>query len=157
MRFAEFLTDRHVTFESILHPPAFTAQKRARFMRVPGRQVAKTVLVAGPAGYVLAVLPATHHIDTTALAHHLGGPVRLADRREVAKVFRDCEWGVVAPFGQLYGLPTLLEESLAPDAEIVLEADSHAEAIRMRCSDFERLENARRLRFGIPNRSSSIE
>src|SRR5205823_3801522 len=86
-------------------------------------------------------------IDTAALAKALGGPVRLANSREVATIFQDCEWGVVAPFGTLYGLATILEESLDPDAVLVFEGPTHAEAIRMCCRDFERLEHPARLRF----------
>src|SRR5262249_21105128 len=145
MRLAEFLEQQHVRFETLVHPPAFTAQKRAKFLHVSGQRVAKAVLLKGPAGHFLAILPATHHIDTKALAREVGGPVRLADDREIADVSRDCEWGVVLPFGALYGLPTVLEQELSPDLLMVFEAQSHAEAIRMRCGDFERLERPRRL------------
>jgi Ala-tRNA(Pro) deacylase len=149
MRVPQFLTDQRVPFETVIHPPAFTAQKRARFLKVPGRQVAKCVLLVGPSGYLLAVLPATHYIDPEAVARVIGGDVRLAEDREIAEVFRDCEWGVTAPFGTLYGLPTLLDESLHPDDLIVFEAHSHAIAIRMRCRDFEQLERPRRFRFAV--------
>src|SRR5437762_4460934 len=90
MRVAEFLTEQRVAFETIVHPPAFTAQKRAKFLHVPGKQVAKTVLLAGPRDYLLAILPATHNVDTRALALALGMSVRLAGSREIADVFRDC-------------------------------------------------------------------
>jgi Ala-tRNA(Pro) deacylase len=147
MRVPDFLMEQHVPFETLLHPPAFTAQKRAKYLHVSGRKVAKSVLLVGPKGYFLAVLPATRHVDTRKLSHAVGGPVRLADAREVADVFRDCEWGVVPPFGALYGLATVLEEELAPDALIVFEGNTHAEAVRLRCRDFERLEHPRRLQF----------
>jgi Ala-tRNA(Pro) deacylase len=150
MRVPEFLAAHQVAFETLVHPPAFTAQKRAKFLHVPGRHVAKGVLLAGPEGYFLAVLSADRHVDTGALARALAGPVRLAEDREVAEVFRDCEWGAVPPFGTLYGLPTVLDEALDPDAALVFEAHTHAEAIRMRCREFERLERPVRLRFTCP-------
>jgi Ala-tRNA(Pro) deacylase len=155
MRVPQFLLDQHISFERLVHPPAFTAQKRAKYLGVPGQQVAKSVLLVGPAGYFLAVLPATHHVDTAVLARALGGPVRLAGDEEVADVFRDCEWGVVAPFGTLYDLPTVLDDALAPESLITFDAHSHAEAIRMRCSDFERLERPRRLRFAARRSKAS--
>ena len=147
MRLADFLNEQHIAFEPLVHPPAFTAHKRAKYLGISGQQVAKSVLLVGPSGYCLAVLPATHHVDTDALARELGGPVRLANDEEITDVFRDCEWGVVAPFGTLYGLPTILEATLAPDLLMVFEAQSHAEAVRMSCRDFERLERPRRLPF----------
>jgi Ala-tRNA(Pro) deacylase len=147
MRVPSFLSEHHVAFETIVHPPAYSAQKLARVLHFPGGRVAKGVLLAGPHGYVLAVLPATHQVDTDALANALGGEVRLAEPREVTALFSDCEWGVVTPFGNLYGLATVIDESLDPDSWIVVEGHTHEEAIRIRCRDFEQLEHARRLRF----------
>jgi Ala-tRNA(Pro) deacylase len=147
MRVPLYLAEQHIAFETLVHPPAFTAQKRAKYLAVSGRQVAKSVLLSGPEGYFLAVLPATEHIDTDALARHCGGPVRLAGDRELAEVFRDCEWGAVPPFGALYGLPTVMEETFAPDSILIFEGHSHAEAIRLHSRDFVRLERPRRLRF----------
>jgi Ala-tRNA(Pro) deacylase len=147
MHVPDFLAERRIAFETLLHPPAYTAQKRAKFLRVPGDQVAKSVLLRGPRGYVLAVLPATKQVQTDVVAEAEGGPVRLATDEEIARVFHDCEWGVVPPFGQLYGVPTLLDETLAPDTWMVVEVSTHTEALRLQCRDFENLEKPRRLRF----------
>jgi Ala-tRNA(Pro) deacylase len=149
MRIAEFLAEQQIFYEELVHPPAFTAQKRAKYLHVPGRLVAKSVLFRGPAGHFLAVLPATHSADLEKLAAHWGGPVRLADDSELTAIFRDCEWGVVPPFGILYGLRTVLDDSLPPDALLVFEGHTHVEAIRIRCADFEHLENPWRLAFAV--------
>jgi Ala-tRNA(Pro) deacylase len=147
MRIADYLTEQRVPFESLPHPPAYCAQKRAKYLHVKGSEVAKAVLLAGPPGLFLAVLAATHQVDLGALEAHLGGPVRLADEGEMVRVFRDCEWGALSPFGNLYGLPTLLDASLTPQMWIVVEAGSHMEAVRLSCRDFERLAGPVRLTF----------
>jgi Ala-tRNA(Pro) deacylase len=149
MRVADFLADKTVSYETLLHPPAFTAQKRAKFLRLSGHQVAKSVLLYGPQGFFLAVVPASLHVDTDRVAEAIGGPVRLADNDEVARLFWDCEWGVVPPFGSLYDLSTVLDDLFAPDTLMVFEANSHGEAIRMLCRDYERLVKPRRLRFAF--------
>jgi Ala-tRNA(Pro) deacylase len=145
MRVADFLATQQVPYETLLHPPAFTAQKRARFLHVPGRRVAKAVLLHGPSGFVLAVLSALAHVNTDKLSRFLGEDVRLATDDEIAEVFNDCEWGVVPPFGTLYGLPVLLDDEIEPDTMMIFETDSHAEAVRMLCRDFEQLEQTRRV------------
>lgn len=145
MRVPDFLAEQHVAFETLVHPPAFTAQKRARFLHIPGRQVAKSLLLRGPTGYFLAVLPANRRVDTEKVAAAVGGPVCLANGEEIAEIFVDCEWGVVPPFGQLYGLPALLEAAFSPDECLIFEGNCHAEAVRLTCRDFERLERPRRL------------
>jgi Ala-tRNA(Pro) deacylase len=147
MRIDTFLAEQKVTFETLPHPPAYSAQKRAKYLRISGRRVAKSVLVHGPDGLFLAILPATHQIDADLLARELGGAVRLATEGEIAALFRDCEWGVVPPFGTLYGLRSIVDDSLEPEAELVFEGHTHVEAVRLRCADFERLEHSRRLQF----------
>jgi Ala-tRNA(Pro) deacylase len=147
MRMSDYLQEQSVAFETLLHPPAFTAQRRAKHLRLPGKQVVKCVLLAGANEFVVAVMPATHWVDLALTGAQLTGPVRLATREEIADVFRDCEWGVLSPFGSLYGLSTLVDTSVDPDAWIVFEAHLHGLAIRMRCRDFEKLEHPRRLTF----------
>jgi Ala-tRNA(Pro) deacylase len=148
MPIPEFLTEQQVAFEPVPHAPAFTANKLAKYLRISGSHVAKAVLLYGGEGFLLAILPATHRIDVQRLGEALGGPIRLATDQEIAWVFHDCEWGVVPPFGALYGLPTVLEDSISSDATMVFETHTHVEAIRMKCGDYERLERPRRLHFG---------
>jgi Ala-tRNA(Pro) deacylase len=155
MHIGDFLAEQRVDFEWIPHPPAFTAHKRAKYLGVSGKDVAKSVLLVGPSGFLLAVLPATHQVDTAALSQHFEGPVRLATDREIAEVFLDCEWGVVPPFGGRYGISTILEEGIESDARIVLETHTQFEAVRLHCRDFERLEKPRRLRFARRSNESN--
>ena len=116
--------------------------RRPEAGQVPARQgqhVAKAVLLRGRDGYLLAVLPrdAPDRPGRSA-ASTAAGRVRLASDREVAEVFRDCEWGVVPPFGNLYDLPTLLDAGIHPDDEIVFEIGSHFADVLMTCGEFER-------------------
>src|SRR6266852_263918 len=99
MRLPDFLTDHQIQFEALLLPPAFSAQQRAKHLHLPGRQVAKCVLLIAAQEPLLAVLPATHHIDFVELSRQLVKPVRLATDEEIARWFPDCEWGIVLPFG----------------------------------------------------------
>src|SRR5438552_14834 len=112
MRVAEFLAENHVRFEELQLPPAFSATHRAKHLHVCGRQVAKCVLLMAPTGPLLAVLPATHHIDLALLTQELNQSIHLATDEEIARVFPDCEWGVVLPFGVVYGLPTVLDDTI---------------------------------------------
>ncbi len=147
MGVAEYLADQHVPFETLPHAPAYSAQKLAKYLHVSGAQVAKAVLLHGPGGLFIAVLPATHHIDLGRLARMRGGPVRLATTEEIVATFVDCEWGVVSPFGTLYGVPTLLDESIEPSGWIVAEAGSHMDAVKLSARDFARLAGGERGSF----------
>ncbi len=153
MSIVDYLHSRHVRFETLLHPPASAATKLARSVHVPGRGVAKTVLVKAGENYYLAVLPATSRIDLERLGQILGVPtssVSLADEDELGRFFGDCEPGVIPPFGRLYGLTTLVDTSLSGSAEIVIPANLRHLGLRIRYRDFEAVESPHRARFAMP-------
>src|SRR5437870_255697 len=147
MHLSDYLHECEVPFETVLHAPAFTATKRARFLHIPGRHVVKCVLLSAGKDYFVAVLRSTDHVSLPALEARLGGTVRLATLDELAMQLSDCGRGAVTPFGSLYGLGTLLEDSIQPEDLILFEAQQHHIAIRMLCRDFERLEKPTRCRF----------
>ena len=110
----------------------------------PWKDVAKTVLVRTAHGHVLAVLPATHQVDLDQLRRDLKEEkADLATEGEMEQLFPDCERGAIPPFGSLYQVPTVVDESLAQDDEIVFEGQTHDEAIRMRFRDYEAVEHPR--------------
>src|SRR5262249_16982159 len=148
MRVPLFLNECQIPFDTLVHPPAFTAHHRAKYLNVPGKQLAKCVLLTGAGRRVLAILPAIHQVDTEAVSRVLGGWYRLSTDGEVSEIFRDCEWGALAPFGSLYGIDTILDEAIASQAWIIFQAHAHAVAIRMYCRDFKRLEKPRGFSFG---------
>ena len=144
----DYLQSRHVWYESLLHPPAPTASRLAQTVHVPGRFVAKGVLVKAGSSYVLAVLPATARIDLDRLGRVLDArEIRIATEDEVERVFGDCERGALPPFGRLYGLTTLVDARLAEADDIVFEGNTRHEGLRMSYRDFEALEAPIRARF----------
>ena len=148
MQIKAYLADHRVAHQVLLHAPAPSASRLAGAVHVPGDRVAKAVLVVTPDGYSLAVLPATQRVDLDRLAAVLhADAIRLATEAEVAAIFDDCELGSVPPFGHLYGLPTVVDSSLAGGAEVVVEGNARHEGLRLRYRDFEALESPRRARF----------
>lgn len=151
MKLEEFLSQRHIPFERLPHPPAYTADRVAQVLHVPGKEMAKSVLLHVGDHYVLAILPASRRLNMDRLRKHFEGQlVQLASEEEMDKLFPDCERGSMPPFGSFYNLNTIVDESLAEDEEIVFEAQSHSEALRMRYSDFEALEHPQKGRFAYP-------
>jgi Ala-tRNA(Pro) deacylase len=149
----DFLKSHGVWFEPLLHQPASSSTKRAGNAHVPGRGVAKAVLIKAGDSFMLAVLPSTSWIDLEQLSAVVGKPadlVRLATQDELLGVFADCEPGVVPPFGRLYGLATLVDAGLADVPDIVLGANTRHEGLRMHFQDFQTLERPTRASFTRP-------
>lgn len=139
-RLKEYLDTNRVPYETRVHDTAYTAQQVAAAQHVPGRKMAKTVIVHTGEGFAMAVLPAPLRLDLPALRALLDKPqARLATEAEFAALFPDSETGAMAPFGNLYNLPVFVDELLAKDEEIVFNAGTHRDSIQMRFADFERL------------------
>ena len=136
----KFLTERGISFQSLSHRKAYTAQEEAAVTHVPGREWAKTVVCLADGVPVLAVLPALYNVDTERLQRLAGAQkVRLATEKELAPLYKDCEPGAMPPFGCLYGQRVFVDRTLAADPEIVFNAGTHIDAIRMTYDDFAKL------------------
>jgi len=152
MNVQEFLSEKHVGYETIAHRNMYDAQRLAQELHTPGREVAKTVLLRADSGYayIVAVLPATKTIDFDKVSVAYGGSkIELATEIEIKEHCPDCEMGTLPPFGSQYDMKTLVEESLTNDEEIVFEGNNHHEAIRMRYEDFHRVEEPLVARFAV--------
>jgi Ala-tRNA(Pro) deacylase len=138
-RLCELLDQRGAKYQVLAHSRAHTAQETAHSMHVPGREVAKVVVIRHGDAISLAVLPAHARVDLERLSAALRDEVALASEAEVAAAFPDCETGAMPPFGGLYGLKTYLDESLTHDRQIVFNGGTHTEAIRMPIEDYQRV------------------
>ena len=141
MHIEQFLTNQGVRFEVIKHRPTFTAQSTARVLYVVASEVAKSVLLRADDDYVLALIPGMATVDLAAIKRLLQSDnVALVSEFELPRIVPDCQLGSVPAFGSEYGMKTIVDESLAKEADIVIEGNTHAEAIRMRYADYVKLE-----------------
>jgi len=136
----EFLDANGVKYVTMTHSPAYTANEVAASAHVPGKEMAKTVIVRVDDHLAMAVLPASCMISFDQLRNAIGvAHVTLATEAEFRERFPECEVGAMPPFGNLYGLDVYVADELAEDTEIVFNAGSHTEAIRLAYADFDRL------------------
>jgi len=136
----QFLDENQVRYVSVRHSPAYTAQEIAASAHIPGRELAKTVMVKIDGAMAMAVLAAPARLDLGSLRRAAGArSVTLADEKEFSGAFPDCEPGAMPPFGNLYGLKVYIDRALAEDRQIAFNAGSHAELVQMDYRQFERL------------------
>ena len=144
----QFLDSHRIKYVSIVHSPAYTAQEVAQSVHLPGRDVAKTVIVKIDDQLVMAVLPANRKVVLQELRELLDADqVHFATEDEFKARFPDCETGAMPPFGNLYGMEVFVAPNLAEETEIAFNAGTHSEAIQMSYADFERLVQPKVLRF----------
>ena len=149
-RLQRYLNTEGVAFRATVHRTAYTAQQVAQVEHLPGKVVAKVVVATGEKGPCLLVLPATHRIDLERAAAALGAvSLRLATEAEFAPLFPDCEAGAMPPFGNLYGLPVYVDESLTSDPEITFPAGTHQLSLTVAFADFARLAQPAPVSFAV--------
>lgn len=137
-RLEVFLKEKHILYETVIHPEAYTAQETAESMHLSGNQLAKTVMVKAGCAFVMAVLPASRRLDMAKLKEVLGqDDLRIAQESEFKRFFPDCEPGAEPPFGNLYGVRTLVDAALAADPHFFFNAGSHHEAAGVDYKDYE--------------------
>jgi Ala-tRNA(Pro) deacylase len=138
-RLKSFLDSRGVKYTSILHSVAFTMQEIASLTHIPGREIAKTVMVFADDRLVMAIVPASKQVSLARLKDLLGAStVTLATEAEFRDAFPDCEPGAMPPFGVLYDLKVCLDEALR-GREMIFNAGSHRELIRISWADYQQL------------------
>jgi Ala-tRNA(Pro) deacylase len=139
-RLRTYLEDNDVPYLHYRHPLAYTAQEVAAAQHVSGREMVKTVILKADNQLLMYVLPAMMQVDLEVLQEQLPfRRIQLASEEEFAAFFPDCQVGAMAPFGNLYNLPVYVDYSLTDNEEIVFNAGTHVDTIRMKYRDFVRL------------------
>jgi Ala-tRNA(Pro) deacylase len=129
-----------IAYEILEHPQAFSDQDVAATVHVTGKEIAKTIVVNADGKFVMAVIPAPHKLILKSLKELLGAKeVRLASEGELTGLFPDCEVGAMPPFGNLYNMPVYISTALKDRKEVIFNACSHTEVIKISYADFERL------------------
>ncbi len=144
----EFLDGQHIPYTTISHKPSYTAQEIAAAAHIPGKNLAKTVMVKLDGKMAMAVLPAPSHINFRLLKQGTGASqIALASEDEFKGLFPDTEVGAMPPFGNLYGLDVYIAESLAEDEEIAFNGGTHSDLIKMTYETLDGIVHPKVLKF----------
>jgi Ala-tRNA(Pro) deacylase len=148
----ELLEHEKVPYSVHSHPEAYTALEIAALEHVKGRMLAKVVIVkTGVGELVMVVLPADRRVDFRKVAAVLGTEeLRLAQESEFRDTFPACDVGAMPPFGNLFGVPVLVDELLAENEEIVFNAGTHTLTAKLRFADLRRLVQPRIASLSVP-------
>ena len=135
-----FLDENGVPYDTVKHQEVYTAQEAAAAAHIPGKDVAKTVMVKIDGDMAMVVLPATYNVSLDRVQSATGaGAVELAGEDEFRDLFPSCEPGAMPPFGNLWDMPVFVDNHLREDERIAFAAGNHHELVRLPYSDFERL------------------
>jgi len=136
----DYLEQNQVSYELGYHVRVYTAQEIAAAQHVPGKEMAKVVMVKTDGKNIMLVLPASYRVEMKKLKGVLNSKkVVMVKEEEFQELFPDCEIGAMPPFGNLYNLEVWVDQVLTEDDFIVFRAGSHVETLRIKYSDYARL------------------
>jgi Ala-tRNA(Pro) deacylase len=151
MTLQTYLDENEIHYRLARHDRAYTAQELAAAEHVPGRTVIKPVVVRADGQWVMCALPASYKVDLGELASQLlAERVELVTESELRSRVNDCECGAEPPIGLLYGMPTLMDESLVRDTHVIFQAGTHVDAVVMTLADYRRVAQPEMAHFGRP-------
>jgi Ala-tRNA(Pro) deacylase len=139
-RWLDYLRASGIHYSWSMHRQTGTARETAQAEHIPPHEFAKVVVYFCETGYGMAVLPADRMVDLDEIAYLLGvSYIRLAKEAELPELFPDCELGAMPPFGDIFRMPVLLDESLTENKFIVFNIGTHRDTIRMSFRDYRAL------------------
>jgi Ala-tRNA(Pro) deacylase len=144
----KYLAAENIQYEEIQHELSLSSTRTAEACHISGDRLAKGVVLRCDGEYMLAVMPASHHLRLAELRTKLGDNVDMADETEISQLFRDCAHGAVPAVGKCYGLDIIVDDSIEAQPEIYMEAGDHQTLLHLTHSQFARLTaNAPHARF----------
>jgi Ala-tRNA(Pro) deacylase len=131
------LDDAGVKYELLPHAHTESALAEAQSLGVSADEVAKTLIVKLPEGYLRTVLPASARVDLRKVRELQGGgrhKVHLATEEDLRRDYPEFELGAVPPIGGRSD-PVVVDSRIAARRDVVLEAGSHDESLRISAAD----------------------
>ena len=151
MNLQSLLDDMGVRYRVSHHPTVYTAQMLAEAEHVPGRKVIKPVVIQADGEFVMCALPASYRVDLGELKDQLqANEVKLVEEQQLTELFPDCELGAAPPIGRMYGMTTLMDESLVADDRVTFQAGTHEDAVTMSLAEYRRVAQPEIAHFGRP-------
>lgn len=152
MMATEYLDKKHIDYDMTEHHTALTAHDLAIEEHVSEQEVAKSIVIKGDGVFYLCVLPGCYRVDLKSLKRLMNfKSIRLATEDELLELFPDCDLGAEPAIGSMYGLPTLMDERLEEDDNIVFQGGTHEKAIWMSLEDFKIIADPTVLKFSMPS------
>jgi len=135
----KFLAAENIQYDEIPHEHTMTSARTAEASHISGDRLAKAIVLRRNGGYMLAVLPASHHLRLSELRARLGDGIDMANEAEVNRLFTDCAIGAVPAVGACYGLDMIVDDSIQTQPEIYMEAGDHETLLHLSHAQFARL------------------
>lgn len=126
-----YIEGRGVAYEVIAHPASGSSHETAEAAHVDQGHIAKGVILKDSEGAVMVVIPGDAWVNLAAIGKELDRDMVLAEEKDAAGYFPDCDPGAIPPLGPAYGIETLMDKALSSLAYVYLESGDHRSLIKI--------------------------
>lgn len=138
-----FLEKNKIKYELLEHRTVFTALDKAATLKVKPAQIGKTVIVSlDKKDYALGLIPANKNLDKQKVLVVFNRLRQKAKEKNYKKIdFTDEKWmkanikgaklGATPPLGLLYKLPFFIDNSLAKQSKIIVNAGEYELSLKL--------------------------
>lgn len=125
-------------YEVLEHPAAITSEEASAVTGIPVSHGAKSLLLKTGETFTLCIVRGDNRLSPAKVRKVLGvRQIRFATPEEVVEVM-GCEAGACYPFGNLIGIPMLVDETLAWSDPIAFSPGVRTKHLRMPWAAYQR-------------------
>lgn len=140
-KICSLLDEQQVRYISIVHSPAYTENEIAINNYGLGQELIDAVLIRLDNKDIgMVVVPSTRKISLDSLAKALDNHVvNFIGKKEVKKLYPECEVGAFPPMGNAYKIPVFFTKEITKTKEVTFYLGTRSHRIRLKTADFEKI------------------
>ena len=135
----KYLAANGVAYDLLPHTHSSSSMNSAQSAKISGQNLAKSVILEDDNGYLMAVIPATEHVQFRKVNHALNRHLVMATESELSSLFSDCELGAIPAVGSAYSMESIVDDKLFDCSDIYFESGNHEDLVHVTGSSFRRL------------------
>ena len=138
-----FLDKNRIKYEIVKHRIVYTAHDKAVTLKLKPQQVAKTIVASlDGKDHALALIPANKNLDKKKLLQIINRQrqkfgqknfkkIDFAKEQWMKKILKGIKVGTTPPFGILYKLQTFIDNTLAKQTKLIVNAGDYQSSLKI--------------------------
>jgi len=134
-----FLKKEKINYKIIEHKTVYTAADKARTLRVPEKNVAKTIIIASDNKISLALISANEKLDFQKFKKIAQAKkIKLISERVIKNKFKGVKIGNIPALGNLWNVPVFADKNFLKAKEIILNSGDYELSLVLSLKEFKK-------------------
>lgn len=150
-RIIGFLGNNKVKYELIEHRTVYTAHDKAATLRVPERNIGKTLVIKTDRDLALALIPGNKNFDKGKFKKVFNDWRKKIGQKPVKSIdfasevlmknkLKGVKVGAVPPFGKLWKSPAFIDKRLEKEKELILNSGNYNSSIKIKQRELKKID-----------------